>query len=263
MNSSLKKRSNRLTKRSNRLTKRINRLSKRINRFSKRSNRSNLSKRSNRLSKRSNRSDRSNRNNRLSKRNNRLSKRSKKILGGEWISVEITETDYEESFMAIAPKTVYYTINIMQEGKSNIIRVRFSDILQLQTTLLDIPNTLSCFEHLINSGYMNNEIMPLINIELPMYQSTFGVKRELTSNELEQRKTHIRGFLNRVGRLLNKFIILSPENDIGENCRKYFESAFDEFLEKGRNQWVSKKKKSTVDWGQAYDNMRKKSVEAQ
>ena len=74
MNSSLKKRINRLTKRNNRLTKR----SKYINRLTKRSKRSNrLSKRSNRLSKRNNRLTK--RSNRLTKRNNRL---SKILLGG-------------------------------------------------------------------------------------------------------------------------------------------------------------------------------------
>jgi len=252
----LTKRSNRLTKRSNRLTKRNNRLtkrSKRSNRLTKRSNR--LSKRSNRLSKRSKRSKRSNR---LSKRNNRLSKRSKKVLGGdgEWTSVDITGTDYEESFMPYAPKTVYYTINISKDGISHIIRVRFSDILQLQTTLLDLLGTLSCLEHHIRSEYMKGEIIPLINKEFPLYQSIPGVKRELTPDELKQRKTHIIIFLNNVRILLNKFINVSLDNDIGENCQEYFKVAFDDFLKNGRNQWVSKKK-STADWGQAYDNLKK------
>ena len=135
MNSSLKKRINRLTKRNNRLSKRGKR-SKRSNRLTKRS------KRINRLTKRSKRSKRSNRltkrskRNRLTKRSNRLSKR-RELHGGAVITVIKTNDG-----------TTYYEI----KTSDMTILVTIQDLKNLSDRLRGLYSSKSC---LLEKGEFN------------------------------------------------------------------------------------------------------------
>ena len=177
MNSSLKKRINRLTKRNNRLSKRSNRLSKRSNRLSKRSNR--LSKRSNRLTKR---------NNRLTKRNNRLTKRSKlRELYGGAVKPLIKTND----------RTTYYGMEL--NGRVYIFITK-PEIKGLIDNLNDLYKSFSCkFESKHDWGNLYNAINASYNSAIESYLKGLETRiEELGKNHDIGRKCK-EGFLNAFG----------------------------------------------------------------